>query len=239
MLVEAAFAEHPAGIAAVLVEPMQGSGGCIPADPAFLAGLRELCDAAGAVLIFDEVMTSRFARGGAQETTGVEADLTTLGKYLAGGFSFGAFGGSAELMSHFDPSQGGVLRHAGTFNNNVVSMAAGVATAELLTADVLDANHARGERLRGALDGVFHSKGLPMCVSGAGSLMNIHGTAGPVTSSADLRDADDRWRELFFFHCLDAGWYLARRGFIALSIEITDADLDAFVEVATRFDPRT
>jgi len=74
-----------------------------------------------------------------------------------------------------------------------------------------------------------------MCVTGSGSLMNVHGTAGPVTSTADLRAADDRWKELLFFDALDAGFYLARRGFIALSIEITDDDIDAFVGFVDRW----
>ena len=223
-------------IAAVLVEPMQGSGGCIPATPEFLRHLRTLCDAHGAVLIFDEVMTSRFSVGGAQQLLGITPDMTTLGKYLAGGFTFGAFGGSAALMRHFDPHLGGELGHAGTFNNNVVSMAAGVATLDLLTADVIGEVNARGDRLRTALDDVFAAKHLGMCVTGVGSLMNVHGTAGPIRTAADLAASDDRRKELFFFHCLDHGWYLARRGFIALSIEITDADVDAFIEVAAGFD---
>ena len=134
-------------------------------------------------------------------------------------------------MAAFDATAGGRLGHAGTFNNNVVSMAAGVATlTEVLTPDVLAATNARGERLRSTLNDVFGRHALPMCVTGSGSLMNVHGTAGPVTSTTDLRAADDRWKELLFFDALDAGFYLARRGFIALSIEITDADVDAFTE---------
>ena len=70
-----------------------------------------------------------------------------------------------------------------------------------------------------------------MCVTGTGSLLNVHGTPGPVRSAADLVDADDRWKELLYFAALDAGFYLARRGFIALSIEVTDADIDAFLDV--------
>ena len=229
--IEAVFADEGDSIAAVLVEPLQGSAGCIPGDPDFLRALRRHCDEVGAILIFDEVMTSRLGPGGAQDALGITPDLTTLGKYLAGGFTFGAFGGRRELMVAFDATAGGRLGHAGTFNNNVVSMAAGVATlSEVLTPDVLAATNARGDRLRSALNEVFDRHGLPMCVTGSGSLMNVHGTAGPVTSTADLRAADDRWKELLFFDALDAGFYLARRGFIALSIEITDSDIDAFIE---------
>jgi glutamate-1-semialdehyde 2,1-aminomutase len=91
--VEAAFAERGASIACVVVEPVQGSGGCIPAEPGFLEALRSLCTEHGSVLIFDEVMTSRLHPGGAQARFGVLPDMTTLGKYLAGGMTFGAFGG--------------------------------------------------------------------------------------------------------------------------------------------------
>jgi glutamate-1-semialdehyde 2,1-aminomutase len=230
------FADQGDSIAAVLVEPLQGSAGCLPGDPAFLRALRRHCDDTGALLIFDEVMTSRMAPGGMQESLGITPDLTTLGKYLAGGFSFGAFGGGRELMAAFDASAGGRLGHAGTFNNNVVSMAAGVATlSEVLTPQVLAATNARGERLRAALNATFERHAVPMCVTGAGSLMNVHGTSGPVTSIDDLVDADDRWKESLFFAALDAGFYIARRGFIALSIEITDDDIAAFVAVVDRW----
>jgi glutamate-1-semialdehyde 2,1-aminomutase len=228
--VDSVFADQGGSIAAVLVEPLQGSAGCLPADPAFLRALRRHCDDSGALLIFDEVMTSRLAPGGMQEVLGITPDLTTLGKYLAGGFTFGAFGGRRGLMAAFDASAGGRLGHAGTFNNNVVSMAAGVATlTEVLTTEVLATTNARGERLRSRLNATFARHGVPMCATGAGSLMNLHGTAGPVTSIDDLRSADDRWKELLFFAALDAGFYVARRGFIALSIEITDDDVDAFL----------
>ena len=235
--VEQAFAQHGSEIACVLVEPMQGSGGCIPADPHFLRTLHRLCRDSGALLAFDEVMTSRFSAGGAQQLLGITPDLTTLGKYLAGGLTFGAFGGRADVMAHFDAGQGGRLGHAGTFNNNVASMAGGVAAlTEVLTEPVLAGLHARGETLRAALNELFASAGLPLCATGAGSLMNVHGITGPVSSAQDLRGADDRLKELFFFHCLEAGFYVARRGFVALSIEITDADVRAFLDAVGRFD---
>ncbi len=234
--VAAVFDEQGGSIAAVLVEPLQGSAGCIPGDPEFLAALRRHCDDSGSLLIFDEVMTSRLAPGGAQEALGVTPDLTTLGKYLAGGFTFGAFGGRRQFMASFDASTGGRLGHAGTFNNNVVSMAAGVATlTEVLSPEVLAATNARGERLRSELNGNFARHGVAMCVTGSGSLMNVHGVTGPVTSVDDLHSADDRWKELLFFDALDAGFYLARRGFIALSIEITDDDIDTFIEFVDRW----
>ncbi len=228
----AAFARHGAEIAAVIIEPMQGSAGCFPGDPEFLAALRARCTDHGALLIFDEVMTSRLSSGGAQLMLGISPDVTTLGKYLGGGMSFGAFGGRRDVMDHFDRSGGGTLSHAGTFNNNVVTMAAGLAAiADVLDADVLMATNARGDRLRASLDNTFRRHSIPMCATGTGSLLNVHGTPGPVHSAADLAGADDRWKELFYFAALDAGFYLARRGFIALSIEITDDDINAFLDV--------
>ncbi len=221
-------------IAAVLVEPMLGSAGCLPGDPDFVTGLRHLCDTNGSLLIFDEVMTSRLSSGGAQLLYGVNPDLATFGKYLAGGMSFGAFGGRADVLSVYDTGadrSDGLepLGHAGTFNNNVLTMAAGIATLEhTLTSDALGALNERGDRLRSRLDESFLESGLPMSVTGLGSLMNVHPVPGPVRSPADLVGGFEPLRELFFFDLLEAGFYLARRGFIALSLPIGDDDLDAF-----------
>jgi glutamate-1-semialdehyde 2,1-aminomutase len=218
-------------VAAVLVEPMMGSAGCIPATVEFLTALRARCDATGALLVFDEVMTSRMSSGGQQLRCGVTPDLTTLGKYLAGGMTIGAFGGRADVMSAFDPAAGGGLTHGGTFNNNVVSMAAGaVATGELLSAELLDALFERGETLRERLAAVAAESPLPVCLSGLGSLMNVHTVHGPVTSPADLADTDQVLKELLFHELVDRGIYLAPRGYIALSLAITDADCDRFVD---------
>lgn len=204
-------------IACVLVEPMQGSGGCIPAADGFLEGLRDACSDAGALLIFDEVMTSRLSPGGAQERFGVTPDMTTLGKYLAGGLTFGAFGGRTDLMAAFDSSAGGTLSQAGTFNNNILSMSAVVATmSEVLTPELISNVNDRGDRLREGLTAIFENTSFS--VSGVGSLMAIH--AEPVEL------------ELFFHAMLDAGWYLARRGFIALSVEIDDELIDRFLTAA-------
>src|SRR5690606_5029739 len=132
---------------------MQGSGGCIPAEPAFLEALRAACTQHGTILIFDEVMTSRLSPGGRQALLGVTPDMTTLGKYLGGGLSFGAFGGRRDIMVRYDPARDDAIAHAGTFNNNVLSMAAGLAgITKVLTPETLAALNARGERLRGRLN---------------------------------------------------------------------------------------
>jgi glutamate-1-semialdehyde 2,1-aminomutase len=189
-------------LAAILVEPMLGSGGCLPASDAFLTMLREEATRSGTLLIFDEVMTSRLPR------PPVKPDLMTVGKYLAGGMSFGAFGGRRDLMEAYDPTRPDALFHAGTFNNNVVSLSAGIAgLTHVLTDEALHDLNARGDRLRARLDGIVRT-------TGRGSLMTIH--------APDPR--------LLFFELLDRGFWLAARGMIALSLPITDADCDALAE---------
>ena len=132
----ALIGQHGDHLAAIILEPMMGGGGCIAAEPAFLHALREAASRIGAVLILDEVMTSRLAPGGLQSLRGVQPDLTTFGKYIGGGMSFGAFGGRAEIMDLFDPRRPDALPHAGTFNNNVLTMAAGLAgLTEVYTPD--------------------------------------------------------------------------------------------------------
>jgi glutamate-1-semialdehyde 2,1-aminomutase len=111
------IAQHARDLAVVIIEPMIGSGGCIPAEPPFLHMLRDETSRVGALLILDEVMTSRLAPGGLQARFGVQPGLTTLGKYIGGGMSFDTFGGRVELLDRFDPRRANALPHAGTFNN--------------------------------------------------------------------------------------------------------------------------
>ena len=209
------------GLGCVLVEPVQGSGGCRPASVEFLRALRERCDDAGVVLVFDEVMTSRLAAGGAQERFGVRPDMTTLGKYLGGGFSFGAFGGRRDIMSAFDRRGGGRLTQAGTFNNNIASMSAAVATLRHeLSPERVTAVNERGDRLREGLDQLFAGSDVDVWVTGLGSMLNVH-------------SSDDRLLDLLFHHLLDDGVYIARRGFIALSVEIGDGHCERLLASAS------
>jgi glutamate-1-semialdehyde 2,1-aminomutase len=207
--------EHAAELAAVLVEPMLGSGGCIPADPAFLAGTFGAARRAGAVCIADEVMTSRHGRSGLAALLGVEPDVTTFGKYVGGGFSFGAFGGSAALLDQFDSGRPNSIPHAGTFNNNVATMAAGcVVLGELFTADVAERHTARGERFRTRVAEVLGRHALRLSVSGYGSMLALH--AQP----------DAALQELLFLGLYQRGVYIAPRGMINLSLPLTDPQLD-------------
>jgi glutamate-1-semialdehyde 2,1-aminomutase len=207
-------------LAAVLVEPMLGAGGCIPAEPAFLALLRAETAQRGAILIFDEVMTSRLSPGGRQGLLGIVPDMTTLGKYIGGGMAFGAFGGRHDIMALFDPRRPDALGHAGTFNNNIVTMAAGLAgMTQVLTPERSRDLNQRGDRLREALNALFGRRGAPLRVSGLGSVMNLH-AVGEAGVAAQIKD-------LVFFDLIARGFYLARRGLIALSLPVTDADADA------------
>lgn len=233
--IDAAAAALDDSIAAVLVEPMLGSGGCIPAAPDFLAALRTAAAEHGIVLIFDEVMTSRLALGGAQQLLGITPDLTTLGKYLAGGLSFGAFGGRRDLMAAYDPAQGG-LTHGGTFNNNAFTMATGAAVHDaLIDAATLATVNERGDRLRTGLNARFTSSPLPFCATGWGSINAIHPVPPPVRSPTDLAEADQRWRELLFHDLLEAGFYLAPRGYVALTMDVTDDDTGRLLEAVEAF----
>ena len=224
------FDAHGADLAAVLVEPMQGSGGCIVGDAAFLGLLRERSAAAGALLIFDEVMTSRLAPGGRQAQLGITPDLTTLGKYIGGGMSFGAFGGRHDVMAQFDPRRPDALSHAGTFNNNVLSMSAGIAgLGSVYTPAAAQALNQRGDAMREALNRLCGEHGVGLQFTGLGSLMNLQPTRAPIRNVADLQHTDARLRDLFFFHMAERGFYVARRGFIVLSLPLTDADVEGFV----------
>ncbi len=221
---------HGAQLAAILVEPMLGSGGCIPGDPEFLHGLRGLADECGALLVLDEVMTSRLSTGGRQALLGLRPDLTTLGKYFGGGLSFGAFGGRADVMARFDPRRPDALGHAGTFNNNVLTMAAGLAgLTQVLTAAALQALNQRGDNLRTRLNTICLQHGVGMQFTGLGSLMQMHATGQPLRNTSDLAGADDRVKALVFFALLEHGVFLARRGLIALSMPFGDAQCNAFV----------
>jgi glutamate-1-semialdehyde 2,1-aminomutase len=224
----AAIRDNSDRLAAVIVEPVLGSGGVILGDEEFLSVLRDETAANDVLLILDEVMTSRLSPQGAGELFGVTPDLMTVGKYLGGGMSFGAFGGRADLMARFDPSQPDALPHAGTFNNNVLSMAAGIAgLTKILDDERLRDLNRRGALLRAELEGVMVPHGW--AVTGRGSMVGIHPVPGPVNTYGDIADADDRLRELLYLDLLERGYYMAPRGFIALSLEITDADIAGFV----------
>lgn len=166
-------------LAAILVEPMLGSGGAIPGTLPFLRYLRSYASTHGAVLIFDEVMTSRLSYRGLGLKLGIQPDIMTMGKWLGGGMSFGAFGGRSDIMDLYDPTKKGSLVHAGTFNNNVISMAAGCAGCKVLDGQAIDRLNSLGEDLKAKVQGAIDKAlGLKQ-PNGAGdrSLANGHSSS--------------------------------------------------------------
>lgn len=227
--------EHGPDLAAVVIEPMLGSGGCVPADPAFLGPVFAAARAAGAVCIADQVMTSRHGRRGMLDLLGLEADITTFGKYIGGGFSFGAFGGRADLLDQFDTSpeagRTSVISHAGTFNNNVATMTAGCAVlGGIYTADVAEAHTARGDEFRQAVGAVLARHRLPVSVSGFGSMMTLHALAEPPRSIHDVGRRHPHLQELLYLGLLERGIYIASRGMLNLSLAHTDDQLAAALD---------
>jgi glutamate-1-semialdehyde 2,1-aminomutase len=221
---------HGANLAAILVEPMIGAGGCIPAQPEFLTTLRAAATEVGALLIFDEVMTSRMSVGGLQARLGVTPDMTTLGKYIGGGMSFGGFGGREDVMNLFDST----VLHGGTFNNNALSMAAGkIAMGEIFTADAAAALFDLGEGLRAELNAACAGSGMQFC--GIGSIMTAHFRAGPVERPYGATSRENGLRELFFFDMLARNIYLVPRGMVVLSLPVTARDVRRFIEAVREF----
>jgi glutamate-1-semialdehyde 2,1-aminomutase len=212
-------------VAAVVVEPVQGSAGVIPGEEGFLSSLREAATEHGALLVFDEVMTSRLSTGGMQQVLGITPDLTTFGKYLGGGLAFGAFGGRADLMSRFDPSREHALPHAGTFNNAVLTMAAGAAGLELYDAQAVARVNGLGDRLRDRLNAID----AEISATGYGSLVGIHFTRAAVRRKSDSPKRPEQ-QALLHLHMLERGYSYARRGFVALSLPIEEGDVDGFAD---------
>jgi glutamate-1-semialdehyde 2,1-aminomutase len=226
--------KHSHELAAVIVEPLQGAAGVIPGEPGFLHTLRDATAAHDVLLVFDEVMTSRLSTGGAQKLLEIRPDLTTLAKFVGGGLAFGAFGGCADLMSRFDPSRPDAVQHGGTFNNDVLTMAAGAAGLTLvLTADEIDRLNRLGDRLRDRLNNA-ERRHVPLTATGSGSLVGIHFTDGPVRNEADVPDSPEL-RALLHLHMLERGFSYGRRGFIALSLPLGENEIDAFAAAIEEF----
>jgi glutamate-1-semialdehyde 2,1-aminomutase len=219
----------PDRLAAVVVEPVLGSAGMIPAEPDYLERLREVTSRHRIVLIFDEVVSVRIAVGGAQEYFGVRPDLTCLGKLIGGGFPLGAFGGRADIMALFDPSQGRpAIPHPGSYNANPIAMVAGAATLELLTPEAITLLNARGDAVRRDLDTAFTGSGVAGQVTGLGSLFALHLTPQPVRSYRDTIGARADLRHQIFLGLYNEGVLIDPRGVGTLSTVIDEAGIARF-----------
>ena len=173
-LAESLIEQHAEHLAAIIVEPVLGSMGMLPASPEFLETLRKACNKHGIVLIFDEVITLRLGFGGAQSALEVEPDLTCMGKIIGGGLPVGGVGGKKELMQLFSPNQKQPVMHASTFSGNALTMSAGLASMNALTEKEVNRINQLGEQLRQGFNQAFQQAGIQGQATGAGSLVNLH-----------------------------------------------------------------
>jgi len=191
-LAKALIERHAHELAAVIVEPVLGSLGMVPAQSEFLRVLREATARQDIVLIFDEVITLRLGLGGAQGLHRIAPDLTCMGKIIGGGLPVGAVGGQQALMDLFSPTQPNPVMHASTFSGNALSMAAGLAAMQAWDADILARMNDLGQRLRDGFDQAFQQAGIRGRALGQGSLCNIHFTDAAVNDARDAIDGMQR-----------------------------------------------
>jgi len=219
-------------VAAILIEPLMGAAGAVCPQPGYLRGLRELADKYEVVLIFDEVMTFRLSVGGLQEIEGVQPDLTTLAKIIGGGLPIGAFGGRRDIMSLFDPAHKEAVFHSGTFNGNNITLAAGMAAMGIYDQEAVKRLNQSGDRLRDGFTAVLKEAGLNGCVSGLGSLLQLHWRDRKPDNAKDskvgLTNAGELPR-LVHLEMMNRGIYSAGRGMFALSTPMTYADIEKAV----------
>jgi glutamate-1-semialdehyde 2,1-aminomutase len=225
--VDRVFAANPDQVAAVIVEPIVGNMGVVPPEPGFLEGLRRACDANGALLIFDEVMTGfRVSPGGVQGLVDVKPDLTTLGKIIGGGLPVGGYGGRAEVMSLVAPA--GPVYQAGTLSGNPLAVTAGLWSLEELSGRLYRQLERTTRRLADGLLDAATEVGVALQVNRAGSMLTPFFTASPVRDYATACQSDTRKYAAFFQGLLARGVYPPASQFEAwfLSAAHTDADID-------------
>jgi glutamate-1-semialdehyde 2,1-aminomutase len=228
--VAAAVERYGEGLAAILVEPVAGNMGCVPPAPGYLEVLRTLCDASGALLVFDEVITGfRVARGGAQERFGVMPDLTILGKIVGGGLPLAAFGGRAEIMQRLAPA--GEVYQAGTLSGNPLATAAGVSVlCRLRDPSVYEELEQRGARLEQGLQQFGR-------VQRVGAMLTLFCLQQPVANFGDAQTADTEQYGALFRHLLARGIYVAPSQFECMFVSLahTDADIDKTIDAVGDF----
>jgi glutamate-1-semialdehyde 2,1-aminomutase len=228
--VASTVAEYGEGLAAIFVEPVAGNMGVVPPEPGFLEALRRLCDASGALLVFDEVITGfRVARGGAQELYGVTPDVTILGKIAGGGLPLAAFGGRAEIMDRLAPT--GDVYQAGTLSGNPLATAAGLAVLRRLRdPQVYDELERKAARLEAGL--APHGR-----VQRVGAMATLFMIDEPVRSFDDAQRADTERYAGLFRHLLDRGIYVAPSQFEAMFVSLAhgDEEIDRTIEAVAEY----
>ena len=232
--VEQVAALHGGDLAAIIVEPVVGNMGVVAPREGYLRGLREIATRAGALLVFDEVITGfRLARGGAQQLYGITPDLTCLGKIIGGGLPVGAYGGRADIMARVAPE--GPVYQAGTLSGNPLAMAAGCATLDALEAPgVYERLDALSKRLAEGFVRAARGAGVTITVNRVGSLLTAFFCPGPVADWGGAKRSDTARFGRFFHALLDRGVYLPPAQFEALFVSLahTEEDIDRTVAAA-------
>jgi glutamate-1-semialdehyde 2,1-aminomutase len=223
------FAANPGEIAAIIIEPVAGNMGCIPPADGFLQGLRDVCDANGTLLIFDEVMTGfRLAKGGAQELFGIKADIVAFGKVIGGGLPVGAFAARSEIMNYLAPL--GPVYQAGTLSGNPLAMAAGLEMLKALNtdADIFIRLDAKTAYLETGIRNILEAKKIAFTINRVGSMISVHFDAHPVTDFKTAANGDNDSFKTFFHGLLQEGIYIAPSAYETWFITdaLTYADLD-------------
>jgi glutamate-1-semialdehyde 2,1-aminomutase len=235
-VLEQAFSKYRHQIACVIVEPVVGNMGCVPASGGYLAALRTITQRENSILIFDEVMTGlRVAYGGAQELYGIKPDLTTFGKIIGGGLPVGAYGGSAEIMNLVAPA--GPVYQAGTLSGNPLAMAAGIAQLKHLRdqkAEIYPRLDALSAKLVEGVAATLNEAGVPLCFNRVGSMFTWFFNEGPVTEWNSAFKSDTAAFGRFFRAMLNAGIYLPPSQFEAafLSGAHSEDDVDKTIAAA-------
>lgn len=220
-----------ADLAAVIVEPVIGGSGMVPATPEFLMRLREVTERHGVLLIMDEVVTFPISWGGAQGLVGVRPDLTTLGKAIGGGLPLGAYGGRADIMDLVDPVIDPMtqMRHASTLGGIPATLAAGLAQVRALTPEVHDRLNALGERLRSGVRDVGARRRVPLQVTGLAHVFGLHWTTTPVVDFDSAMTSDKRITSLLTTSLYNQGILMFKSALGTVTAPMTNDDVDMFV----------
>ena len=227
--------KHGDDIAGIIVEPIMGSAGGFKGDRDFLSELRSVSEKIGAILVFDEVQTARFAIGGYQSIVNIYPDITTLGKFFGGGLNFGAIGGRADLMDRLGPGHPDMLLHGGTFNNNILTMIAGyTALTKVMTPSALEKLDARSLKLRRGLRTVAQGKRAPVSLGSHGSLIAIHFQETAPRNIEEVQTLP-QIRKLFQLFMLNNYLFATRRGQLTLSLENTDEECNYAIDLFDEF----
>ena len=207
--IEAMVLQHQSDLAAIIVEPVAGNMGCVLPAKGYLHLLRKLCDKAGAVLIFDEVMTGfRLSKGGARELLDVKPDLFTFGKIIGGGLPVGAFGGRRDIMQKVAPL--GDVYQAGTLSGNPLAMVAGITTLKILNGnpDIYQSIERKTKKIGAGITEILSRKSIPHVINQLGSMISVHFCESPVVDFESASAGNNDTFRKFFHHLLKNGVYL-------------------------------